>query len=363
MKKISRFLLTFGFLAPLTTLPIISAACDNKKEETPKENEELNIPQKPTISEQKTNEAKNLYESVQNSANSFSENDLKDPQYSEIKKTFDEEVAKAKKILEEAQTEENYTKAKEAIEAAKAKAEKAVEEAKKQEKTKEPTSPETTKPSESEKKEKDQSPDGTSPTAPEKTPEDKKQVEEDKQKKEDEPTTKDNGQSQDTEVSKKNEELNKVKTNITSLITKTREQRNGDYEILIKMLEEALEQSKKLIEKEQNLENLQKSIEILTAAEKDFNNKKTKIDNDIKDLESKFNNLHSQIQELIQNNKANKKYDKWENKFQQITNPIPSTGATKKDFEDVIRKLEEFQEEITKENSQNGTMSGTETTK
>ncbi|BAP39497.1 variable surface lipoprotein [Metamycoplasma canadense] len=135
MRKIKKFLLTFGFLAPLTTLPIISAACGNKKEETPKENEELNKPQKPTISEQKTNEAKNLYEGVLNSANSFLENDLKDPKYSEIKKTFDEEVSKAKKIVEEAQTEENYTNAKEAIEAAKTKAQKAVEEAKKQEKT------------------------------------------------------------------------------------------------------------------------------------------------------------------------------------------------------------------------------------
>ncbi|BAP39394.1 coiled-coil domain-containing protein [Metamycoplasma canadense] len=42
MKKLKKFLLTFGFLAPLATLPILSAACDNKKEEAPKEIEELN---------------------------------------------------------------------------------------------------------------------------------------------------------------------------------------------------------------------------------------------------------------------------------------------------------------------------------
>ncbi|BAP39801.1 variable surface lipoprotein [Metamycoplasma canadense] len=79
MKKLKKILLTFGFLAPLTTLPIISAACDNKKEENSKDiNEEIN-------------KIKKEYEDLQKKTNSLiSSTSEKEKKKKDLQKLLDE---------------------------------------------------------------------------------------------------------------------------------------------------------------------------------------------------------------------------------------------------------------------------------
>ncbi|WP_045433765.1 variable surface lipoprotein [Metamycoplasma canadense] len=102
MKKLKKILLTFGFLAPLTTLPVISAACDNKKEENSKDiNEEIN-------------KIKKEYEDLQKKTNllisSTSEKEKKEKDLQKLLDDNTKKIADLEKEINKLEEKERKTK-------------------------------------------------------------------------------------------------------------------------------------------------------------------------------------------------------------------------------------------------------------